>query len=115
MPSALPRCTGPCRQGRAACTCPTGQLTPAEACTELGANLPPAGNPPIAYLLAPLIDRWPRFTGLAALILLLALMGIVGEPPEAMQPLAAPYLPGDGFPPELLAMQPTAAASEAAQ
>lgn len=40
---ALPHCSGPCDQGRAACTCATGcQPMPAEACTELGADTAPA-------------------------------------------------------------------------
>lgn len=36
--STIPRCTGHCRQGRAACSCETRQRIPAEACTELGAD-----------------------------------------------------------------------------
>ncbi len=54
---------------------------PAEACTKLGANLPPIGRPPAAYLLAPFFDRWPRFAVLACLIVLVALLGLAGEPP----------------------------------
>lgn len=111
--TAAPYCTRPaCRQGRAACHCSTGQPMPAEACTELGAHaaLPLHGSG-AAYMLAPLIDRWPRFTALAALILLVLLLGLVGEPPVEI--LAADHLPGDGFPPELLALKPIAAASEA--
>jgi hypothetical protein len=40
--AALPHCTGPCHQGRAACTWSTGRAPqPAEACTELGADTAP--------------------------------------------------------------------------
>lgn len=75
----------------------------AEACTEfLADSAPPTGRPPVAFLLAPFFDRWPRLSVLATLVTLLALLGLAGDPPEP--PTAAlEHLPSDGFPPELLA------------
>lgn len=62
--------------------------------------LPPMSRPPVAYLLAPLIDRWPRFTALAALVVLLVLLGLAGDPPPDETPDPAA---NQGLPAELLA------------
>lgn len=111
---SLPRCSGACRQGREVCVCPTSQLMPAEACTELGANSTTTlRQTAAAYILAPLFERWPRFAGLLLAVLIVALFGLAGEPPAEL--LAGDYLTGDGFPAELLAITIDAApaASEA--
>lgn len=111
--AAYPFCTGSCDQGRERCCCTTGRPMPAEACTELGVNLPaPLHQTAAAYILAPLFERWPRFSGLLLAVLIVALFGLAGEPPVEL--LAAEHLPGDGFPAELLAI-PTDAAPAASE
>lgn len=107
--SARAYCTAPgCRQGRAACDCQTGRFMPAEACTELGANqTPPLHQNAAAYILAPLFERWPRFSGLLLSVLIVALFGLAGDPP--LELLAGDHMPGDGFPAELLIAPETVA------
>lgn len=100
--SALPHCTGLCHQGRTACVCPAGA---AEAATDLGFEHEPAPS---------VISR--RFRASAAVWLgalgIVGLYAVASEPPPEI--LAAQHLPGDGFPPELLALpfEPETAASE---
>ncbi|RZL38722.1 MAG: hypothetical protein EOP35_05120 [Rubrivivax sp.] len=69
-----------------------------EACNELQADdVPPIGRPPIAFLLAPFFDRWPRFAVLVCVISLLVLFGLAGDPPDDTPASQQ----GEGFPAEL--------------
>lgn len=97
-----------CNAGsRGACDCP--YFLPAEAATDVGADgTQPIGHPPLSFLLGPFIDRWPRFFGLAASIAIVLVYALAGDPPELLEPLATPYLPGDGIPAELLAAEQAA-------
>lgn len=84
-----------------ACDCPA----PAEAATDIGFERETAPS---------VISRRfrTRAAGWLAALGLVGLYAIASEPPPEV--LAAPYLPGDGFPPELLsvAFEPDTAASE---
>jgi len=93
-----------CNTGqRGACDCPA----PAEASTHFGFEDEPAPSTRLQRL------RAHTAAWLAALAIL-ALYGLAEEPPQFVEPLGSAYLPGDGFPPELLAIiEPEPAASEA--
>lgn len=79
-------------------------MHPGESCTEVGLHTapPPLHRSQAAYMLAPIIERWPRFAGFLAGAAILTLLVLGGEQPINVHPLGAEYLPGDGFPPQLM-------------